>query len=151
LYATPNSPSAPQFFGGIEGTHTFAQKNVVLGKFEGATMFNRNLAQPFRYTLGGPLRIASQSIDQMRGTDYWLITPGYLRRIAQLPAPVGGTFYVGGTFEAGQMRSPDGPTVTKEDVYFGVIASTPLGAITIGPALGFDGERKFVFTIGRFF
>jgi NTE family protein len=151
LYGLANSPSAPQFFTQIEGAHTWSQKNVFLGKVEGATMLNRNVAQPFRYTLGGPLRLASLSIDQLRGTDYWLVTPGYLRRIYALHPPLGGGIYVGGAVEAGQMRAPDAPTVTRGDVYFGIVAETPLGVITVAPAIGFNGDTKFLFTIGKFF
>ena len=68
-----------------------------------------------------------------------------------MPPPIGGGVYVGGTVEVGQMRAPDASTVTREDVYFGIVAETPLGVITIAPAIGFNGDRKFVFTIGRFF
>ena len=151
LYETTNSPSAPQFFTQIQGAHSWGEKNDFLWKAEGATMLNRDVAQPFRYTLGGPLRLASLSIDQLRGTDYWVVTPGYLRRIYAMPPPIGGGVYVGGTVEVGQMRAPDASTVTREDVYFGIVAETPLGVITIAPAIGFNGDRKFVFTIGRFF
>lgn len=114
-------------------------------------MFNRAVAQPFRYTLGGPLRLSAEAIDQVRGTDYWLITPGYMRQVFSLPQPLGQHIYVGGAFEAGQMRSPDGATTTREDLYFGVVAETPLGVITFAPSFGFQGQRKFVFTIGKFF
>jgi NTE family protein len=151
LYGTADSPSAPQFYTQIEGAHTWDEKDIILAKVEGATMFNRNVAEPFRYTLGGPLRLAAESIDQLRGTDYWLVTPGYLRRIYALHPPLGGGIYVGGTLEAGQMRAPNQPTVTREDVYFGVMMESPLGVITVAPAIGFNGEHKLVFTIGRFF
>ena len=151
LYDTVNSPSAPQLFTQIEGAHTWSEKNVFLWKTEGATMLDRNVAQPFRYTLGGPLRLAALSIDQLRGTDYWLVTPGYLRRIYAMHPPLDGGIYLGGAVEAGQMRAPDAPTVTREDVYFGIVAETPLGVITLAPAIGFNGDHKFVFTIGRFF
>lgn len=144
-------PSAPQFYTQFVDAHTWGKKNVFLGKAEGGTMFNRDVPQPFRYTLGGPLRLSAVAIDQMRGTDYWLVTPGYMRQVFSLPQPLGQQIYVGGTFEAGQMRSPDGPTITREDVYFGVVAETPLGVITFAPSFGFQGQRKFVFTIGRFF
>jgi NTE family protein len=151
LYNTVDSPSAPQFLTQIEGAHTWSDKNIFLWKAEGATMLNRNVAQPFRFTLGGPLRLASLSIDQLRGTDYWLVTPGYLRRIYAMHPPLSGGIYLGGTVEAGQMRAPDARTVTREDVYFGIVAETPLGVITIAPAIGSNGDHKFVFTIGRFF
>jgi NTE family protein len=151
LYATPGSPSAPQLFSQIEIAHTFSQKNTVLLNAEGATMFNRDVAQPFRYTLGGPLRLSASAIDELRGTDYFLVTPGYLRRIAKLPSPLGQSIYVGATYEAGQMRRPDGPNIFRQDVYFGVVAETPFGVITFAPAIGNDGQRKFIFTLGKLF
>ncbi len=151
LYGAANSPSAPQFYTQVEGARTWKGKNIFLWKAEGATMLDRNVAQPFRYTLGGPLRLASLSIDQLRGTDYWLVTPGYMRRIYAMQAPLNGGIYLAGTVEGGQMRAPDAPTVTRGDVYFGIVAETPLGVITVAPAIGFNGDTKFVFTIGKFF
>ncbi len=151
LYATPNSPNAPQISSQIAFSHIFGQSNLLLMKMEGGTMLNRNVAQPFRFTLGGPLRLGAVAIDQYRGTDYFLITPGYMRRIKSLPAPLGNSLYLGGFYEAGQMRSPDGPAITMQDVFFGVMAETPLGVISIGPAIGTGNEHKLVFTIGKFF
>ena len=46
-------------------------------------MFLRNVAQPFRFTLGGPLRLCASAIDEYRGTDYFLVEPAFLR-----PRPV---------------------------------------------------------------
>ncbi|MDQ2925518.1 MAG: patatin-like phospholipase family protein [Acidobacteriota bacterium] len=151
LYNTPGSPSAPQLFTQLTVAHTFAKKNIALVNMEGATMFNRNVAQPFRYTLGGPLRLSAASIDQYRGTDYFLITPGYLRRIASLPRPLGQSIFVGATYEVGQMRAPDNRTITRQDVYFGIVAETPLGVITFAPSFGDGGNRKLNFTLGRLF
>jgi NTE family protein len=151
LYGTPGSPSTPQLYSRIEAAHTIAKKNIVLLNAEGATMFNHDVAQPFRYTLGGPLRLSASAIDELRGTDYFLVTPGYLRRIAKLPAPLGQSIYVGGTYEAGQMRRPDGPSIFRQDVYFGIVAETPFGVITAAPAIGNDGQRKFIFTLGKLF
>jgi NTE family protein len=151
LYGTSGSPATPQFFSEIDAAHLFAKKYIVLARAEGATMFNHNVAQPFRYTLGGPLRLSGTAIDELRGTDYFLVTPGFLRRIAKLPSPLGQSIYVGGTYEAGQMRRPDGPSIFRQDVYFGIVAETPFGVITFAPAIGTDGQRKFIFTLGRLF
>jgi NTE family protein len=151
LYDTPNSPDAPQLFSKIEYARTFDKKNIFLVNAEGGTMLNRDVAQPFRYTLGGPLRLAASAIDQYRGTDYFLATPGYLRKIKSLPAPLGNAIYLGGVFEAGQMRSPDGATITRYDAYFGIIVETPVGVVSVGPAFGNGGERKLNFTIGKLF
>ena len=114
-------------------------------------MFNRPVVQPFRFTLGGPLRLGASAIDEYRGTDYFLVTPGYLRRIFVLPAPLSANVYLGGSYEVGQMRAPEYGSLTRQDFYFGLIAETPIGVITAGPAIGDHDERKFVFTLGRFF
>jgi NTE family protein len=151
LYGTPDSPSAPQLVSQFSFAHTFNKKNVLLMNMEGGTMLNRDVAQPFRFTLGGPLRLSASAIDQYRGTDYFLVTPGYLRRIKSLPAPLNSSLYLGGFYEAGQMRAPDASTITQQDVYFGLFAETPFGLISIGPAFGTNDERKLVFTIGKFF
>jgi NTE family protein len=151
LFDTPGSPSSPQLFSQISLAHTFGQKNVFLVNMEGGAMFNRDVAQPFRFTLGGPLRLSASAIDQYRGTDYYLFTPGYLRKIHSLPAPLGNNLYFGATYELGQMRAPNTASITRQDVYFGIIAETPVGVISIAPAFGNAGERKLVFTIGKLF
>jgi NTE family protein len=151
LFSTFSTPNTPTFSTQISLAHTLGQKNTFLVNLEGATMFNHNVPQPFRYTLGGPLRLGASAIDQYRGTDYFLLTPGYLRRIRSLPAPLGSSLSVGGTFEVGQMRAPDAATITRYDAYFGLVAATPLGVISVGPAFGNGGERKLIFTIGKLF
>jgi NTE family protein len=54
-------------------------------------------------------------------------------------------------YEAGQMRAPDMRPITRQDFSFGIVAETPLGVITLTPAIGDDGHRKFVFTLGKLF
>ena len=114
-------------------------------------MFHRNVADPFRFTLGGPLRLTASSFEEYRGTDYALARPAYFRRIADLPTPLGQSIYVVGTYEFGYIAAPNRPDVQRQDVFFGLAAETPLGAITFGPAFGDHDHRKLIFTLGRFF
>ena len=119
-------------------------------------MFGRNVADPFRFTLGGPLRLTASAFDEYRGTDFVFARPAYFRRLAELPQPLGQSIYVIGTYELGRIYSPGlgttpSSTVMRQDVFFGLAAETPLGAVTFGPAIGSDGHRKLVFTLGRFF
>ena len=150
LYNAVDSPNTPQFTAKITYSHQIA-KNIFLMGAEGGTMLNHNVAQPFRFTLGGPLRLTASAIDEYRGTDYFLVEPAMLRRIAQLPRPLGQSIYIGAGYEAGQMRAPGLPTITRQDGYFGIVAETPLGIITFAPAIGDDGYRKLVFTLGKLF
>ena len=150
LYNAVASPNAPQFQSTLSVTHALGEYTLA-GRFEGGTSFNRDLAQPFRFTLGGPLRLSAAAIDEFRGTDYFLVAPAILRRVAKLPAPLGESIYVALGYEAGQVRAPDSRTVTRQDGFFGIIAETPLGVITLVPAIGDDGHRKFNFTLGKVF
>lgn len=159
------SESAPYLDGKLSYTHRFALLHpfksvdpvskdgheILILATEGGTMFDRNVAQPFRFTLGGPLRLSASTIDQYRGTDYFLIEPAMLRRIASLPAPLGQNIYLGAGYEYGQMRAPDTLNISRHDIYFGLVAETPLGVVTFSPAIGTNGERKFTFTLGKLF
>lgn len=150
LYDAVASPNAPQFQSALSITHAVGEFTLT-GRFEGGTSFNRNLAQPFRFTLGGPLRLSASAIDEFRGTDYFLVAPAILRRVAHLPAPLGESIYFGLGYEAGQVRAPGTRTITRQDAFFGIIAETPLGVLTLAPAIGDDGHRKFNFTLGKVF
>jgi NTE family protein len=166
LFNTVGSANAPQLSGDISYAHRFSLHKapppgapvdanrgheVFIVRTEGGTMFARNVAEPFRYTLGGPLRLSASAIDQYRGTDYFLVEPTLLRRIARLPDPLGQSIYLGAAFEAGAIHAPNFAMVHREDVWFGIVAETPLGVITLAPSFGSNGERKFVFTLGKLF
>jgi NTE family protein len=150
LYGAVDSADAPEITTNNTYAHQIGQNLFVMGGQAG-TMFNRNVAQPFRFTLGGPLRLSASAIDEYRGTDYYLLQPSFLRRIASLPAPLGQSIYLGASYEAGQMCAPHTPTITRQNILFGLVAETPLGIITLAPAIGDSGHRKFVFTLGKFF
>ena len=150
LYGAVESADAPEITTNNTYTHQIGKNLFVMGGQAG-TMFNRNVAQPFRFTLGGPLRLSASAIDEYRGTDYYLLQPSFLRRIASLPAPLGQSIYLGASYEAGQMYAPHTPTITRQNILFGLVAETPLGIITLAPAIGDSGHRKFVFTLGKFF
>jgi len=151
LYNAVASANAPQITTQLTMAFPFHKKNIFNFGADAGTMLHRNVSQPFLYTLGGPARLGASAVDEYRGTDYFVVAPGYLRRLAQLPQPLGQSIYLAAAFEAGQMRSPYVPIVTREDAYLGVVAETPIGVITFGGAVGDAGRRKLVFTLGRIF
>jgi NTE family protein len=115
------------------------------------TYFRRNVADPLRFTLGGPMRLSASSIDEYRGTDDMLVRAVYLRRIASLPTQLGDGLYISTAYEGGEMWSPEQPAFLRQDGVLGVLAATPLGSITLGGSVGDAGRRKFFFTFGRLF
>jgi NTE family protein len=150
LYSAVSSANTPVFTNQFALAHQIG-KNLFLFQSLAGTMLHRNVSQPFLFTLGGPQRLSASAIDEYRGTDYFLLEPVFLRRLAKLPDPLGQSIYAGIGYEAGQMRAPGTNTQTRQDIYFGIVAETPLGVITLAPAIGDDGHRKFVFTLGKLF
>ncbi len=149
-YSAVRSSNAPR----VEATASYFRDighgNTLSFSVEGGTLFHRNVADPFRFTLGGPLRLTASSFEEYRGTNYGFVRPAYFRRIASLPAPLGQSIYVLGTYEFGHIETQAGG-IDRQDVFLGLAAETPLGAITFGPAIGDHDHRKLVFTLGRFF
>lgn len=162
LKAGGQTASAPRFVGKLQYSHTIGA-STFLSTAEGGTYFNRVVAQPYRFALGGPGRLSASAFDEYRGTDYYYLREGYLHRLAKLPDPLGQSIYMGLAYELGQVFAPRSlgvtgadyarpvPSFLRQDVMFGVIAETPFGVISFGPALGDAGRRKLIFTLGRSF
>jgi NTE family protein len=79
------------------------------------------------------------------------VRAAYLRRVATLPTQLGDGLYITGAYEAGGMWLPEQPSFLRQDGVLGVLATTPLGSITLGGAVGDAGRRKIFFTFGRLF
>jgi NTE family protein len=137
----------------VQTVKTFKMPNKsILGlSAEGNSYFRRNVAEPLRFTLGGPLRLSASSIDEYRGTDDFLVRAGYLHRIATLPTELGDGLYLSAGYEGGEIWSPERRAFLRQDGLLGVVAATPLGAFTVGGAIGDAGRRKVFFTFGHLF
>jgi NTE family protein len=151
LYHALASQNAPVVHLNAMYSTTIADKNIVGFGIIADTYFRRNVADPLRFTLGGPMRLSASSIDEYRGTDDLLVRAAYLRRIASLPTQLGDGLYISSAYEGGEMWSPERPAFLRQDGVLGVLAATPLGSITLGGAIGDAGRRKIFFTFGRLF
>ena len=150
LYNAVHSENAPRITAKM-GYFFPWRGNVFMLGGEGGTMFNRRIADPFLFELGGPLRLSASLVGEYRGTDYWVARPMYMRRVFHLPQPLGQSIYAMAAYNVGEMRSPTRDSVRRQDIFFGILAETPLGVVSFGPAIGSDDHRKLVFTLGKFF
>jgi NTE family protein len=110
-----------------------------------------NVAQPYRFTLGGPMRLSASSFDEYRGTDTYLAHAGYMHRLAALPTGLGQGLYGTVAYEGGEIWSPESKTILRQDGVAGLVANTPLGLFTFGISVGDAGHRKVFITLGRWF
>jgi NTE family protein len=132
-------------------TVSLTQNNILGMSAEVNSYLRANVAQPFRFTLGGPMRLSASSFDEYRGTDTYLARSGYMRRIAALPTGLGQGLYGLVGYEAGEVWSPEQRAFLRQDGTFGLVSNTPLGLITIGGSVGDAGHRKVFLTLGRWF
>ena len=150
LFHTTDSRDAPTVQLALD--RTFPLPTGILGFSVNAnTYFRRNVTEPLRFTLGGPFRLSASSIDEYRGTDDYLVRGAYLHRLFSLPTGVGEGLYASFGYEAGEMWSPERPAFLRQDGLLTGLASTPIGVIQFGGAVGDAGRRKFFFSYGRVF
>ena len=93
FYHAAGSSNAPVAQFSFSRTFSFKQDNILGMSAEVNSYLRANVAQPFRFTLGGPMRLSASSFDEYRGTDTYLARMGYMRRIAALPTGLGQGLY----------------------------------------------------------
>ena len=97
------------------------------------------------------MRLSASSFDEYRGTDTYLASAGYMRRIAALPTGLGQGLYAAIGYEAGEIWSVQSKAILRQDGMTGLVASTPIGLVTFGISVGDAGHRKVFVTLGRWF
>jgi NTE family protein len=146
--ASDNAPMASLSFG---ATRSWRDSNIFAVGGEVNSYLRANVAEPYRFTLGGPMRLSASSFDEFRGTDTYLARAGYMHRLAALPTGLGHGLYGVLSYEAGQVWTPEAKSVLRQDGITGLVANTPLGLLTFGISVGDAGHRKVFVTLGRWF
>jgi NTE family protein len=151
FYHAVGSANAPMAQASFSRTFSFKGNNILGMGAEANSYLRANVAQPFRFTLGGPMRLSASSFDEYRGTDIYLARAGYMRRIAALPTGLGQGLYGLLGYEAGEVWSPEEHAFLRQDGTAGLIGNTPIGLVTFGVSIGDAGHRKVFLTLGRWF
>ena len=134
----------------LQRTRSWRECNIFGLSGEVNSYLRANVAQPYLFTLGGPMRLSASSFDEFRGTDTYLARIGYMRRIAALPTGLGQGLYGIFGYEAGEIWSPQSNAILRQDGVAGLVANTPRSACsTFGVSVGDAGHRKVFVTLGR--
>lgn len=108
-----------------------------------------------QFLLGGPERLGSYGLNEMRGNQYFLFQAGYMRSLFEMPRFVARKLYFTVEYEIGKVN---GATSTgaplprlPDDMSAGFLAETAFGPIFIGGSYGDTGHQKWFFRLGRVF
>ncbi|MGA3069417.1 MAG: patatin-like phospholipase family protein [Terracidiphilus sp.] len=151
LYHAVGSANAPIVMLSSARTWQLKERNIFGLTADINSYLRANVAEPYRFTLGGPRRLSASSFDEFRGTDTYLARAGYLRRLASLPTGYGQGLYGTIGYEAGEIWSPEARAILRQDGTAALVAATPLGSISVGGSVGDAGHRKLFITLGRLF
>jgi len=151
IYHAAGSSNAPLLIFSAAHTWPWGERNIFGLSADINSYLRANVAQPYRFTLGGPRRLSASSFDEYRGTDTYLARAGYLRRIAALPTGLGQGLYGVIGYEGGEIWSPEQRAILRQDGTVALVGATPLGAVSFGVSIGDAGRRKVFITIGRLF
>ncbi len=151
LYHAVGSANAPLVKLSFSATRSVKESNIFGVSGEVNSYLRANVAEPFRFTLGGPMHLSASSFDEFRGTDTYFARAGYMRRIAALPTGLGHGLYGVVAYEGGEIWSPEANAILRQDGVAGLVANTPLGLLTFGISAGDAGHRKVFITLGRWF
>jgi NTE family protein len=151
LYHAADSANAPLLHLSVGRTRSWRDVNIFGLSAEVNSTLRANVAQPYRFTLGGPLRLSASSFDEFRGTDTLLTRAGWLRRIAPFPLDLGQGLYTIVGYESGEIWSPENHAILRQNLVGGLVGNTPIGLITLGGSVGDAGHRKVFLTLGRIF
>jgi NTE family protein len=151
FYHAVGSDNAPLVQASFARTHPFLGKNILGVGMDVNSYLRARVADPFRFTLGGPLRLSASSFDEFRGTDTMLARAGLMHRLAALPTGIGQGLYAVMGYEAGEIWSPERRAILRQDGNLGLVAATPIGVITFGGSVGDAGHRKVFVSVGRWF
>jgi NTE family protein len=151
LYHAVASSNAPLIKLSFGASRSWKESNIFGLSGEINSYLRSNVAQPYRFTLGGPMRLSASSFDEFRGTDAYLARAGYMHRLAALPTGLGQGLYGVFSYEAGEIWSPETYAILRQDAIIGLLANTPVGLFTFGVSAGDAGHRKVFLTLGRWF
>ncbi len=115
------------------------------------TTFEDTALPTYQFSLGSPLRLGAYRYGELRASNYWAGSGGYLRRSGRLPDFLGGHVYAGGWIENGDAFEDLDEATWRTNVTAAVIMDTLIGPVMVAGSAGFDGRWRTYIGVGRIF
>jgi outer membrane protein assembly factor BamA len=131
------------------------RNDVIIAAVAGGTAFNSDLPIYETFVLGGPTSFPGFGIGELRGSDYWLGSVAYLRKVADISKIFGQALYAGLQLQAGAIKEVS--QLNSSGFYDGTLysgsvfltARTPIGPATLSVAAASTNSWLVTISFGR--
>jgi NTE family protein len=104
-----------------------------------------------QFAMGLPFRLSAYDTGEIRGSNYYVASGGYLRQIGRLPDFMGGAIFAGGWLENGDAFDEWSLAKWRTNGAVGVVMDTLVGPVIFAGSWGFDGRWRSYIGVGRTF
>jgi NTE family protein len=115
------------------------------------TSFHSVLLPTAQFEMGVPFRLGAYDLGELRGSNYYAASAGYLRQVGRLPDFMGGPVFAGGWLENGDAFNDWSLARWRVNGSAALVMDTLVGPVIIGGAWGFDGRWRTYLGVGRVF
>jgi NTE family protein len=104
-----------------------------------------------QFGLGSPFRLGAYDAGELRGSHYYVVSAGYLRRTGRLPEFMGGPVFAAGWVENGDAFEKWEDAGSRTNAGAGLVMDTLVGPVLLAGSWSFDGRWRTYVGIGRMF
>ncbi len=115
------------------------------------TSFSRHPLPTSQFVLGAPFRLGAYDTGELRGSNEYVATAGYLLQVGRLPDFLGGPIFAGGWLENGDAFERWKLARWRSNAGVGIVMDTVVGPVLVGGSWGFDGRWRTYLGVGRIF
>ena len=141
-------------YGTLEHSSSFSKsygpRYVLLTNLAGGSIVGPSSVFP-PFSLGGPAVLTAFGRGQLRGDRYYNASLLGLRAFSADPFSFSNKVFALLGYEMGKAFNEFDQGKPVHDGVLGVVSETPIGVVFLGYSVGTNGNRKFVFRVGRLF
>lgn len=129
---------------------SYGPRYVLVSSLAGGTVVGpAAVFSPF--SVGGPLSLTAFGRGQLRGDHYYSGSVLGLRAVSAEPGSFFNKAFLLLGYEMGRAFNTMDQSKPAHDGVVGAVAETPIGVVFLGYGVGTEGNRKFVFRVGKLF